>query len=363
MSQNQVVRSYSKTLRPKCVNQQVSMFSLRPSTPINPVGFAPNPSRRAEKDEGWIRAGDAHVQFPKLWHGLSLLSLSLKTYTKPFSVRMSTYNNSDLPEVAFPSSDASEVPPGYSKPSEPAVSEKCSVCKDRQIPCGLSLTAFACLVALLAGTIVGAAVGGGLGGSLAHERDQNRYIGTQSVHVRCPLTFLSRALRAATSSLAQRPVSVSSCLTLSPSSTTASASASSSPTAGLINYAPASPPNISTVALNCPAVDNTQYITARGQTFLTHCGVGLYSLDLASILAYRFEDCIEACSSMNHYSGNATYCNAMIFSALIDGDYSTKHANCWLKYAENITGSNEQYTISAQLTNNGSGLIDPCDGC
>jgi hypothetical protein len=54
---------------------------------------------------------------------------------------------------------------------------------------------------------------------------------------------------------------------------------------------------------------------------------------------------------------------AEIFNAVIDGDYSTKHANCWLKYAENITGSNEQYTISAQLANNGSGLIDPCDGC
>lgn len=305
-----------------------------------------------------------HVQFPKLWHGSSLLSLSLKTYTKPFPVRMSTHNSSDLPEVAFPSSDASEVFSGYSKPSAPVVSEKRSVCKDRQIPCGLTLTAFACLVALLAGTIVGAAVGGGLGGSLAQERHQNRYTDTQSVHVRRPLTFPSRALRAATSSLAQRPVSVSSYPTLSPSSTTpTSASASSSPTAGLINYAPASPLDISTVALNCPAVDNTQYITARGQTFLTHCGVGLSSLDLASILAYRFEDCIEACSSMNHYSGNATYCNAMIFSAVIDGDYSTKHANCWLKYAENITGSNEQYTISAQLANNGSGLIDPCDGC
>src|SRR5271170_4680534 len=158
-----------------------------------------------------------HVQFPKLWHGSSLLSLSLKTYTKPFPVRMSTHNSSDLPEVAFPSSDASEVFSGYSKPSAPVVSEKRSVCKDRQIPCGLSLIAFACLVALLAGTIVGAAVGGGLGGSLAHERDQNRYTGTQSVHVRRPLTFPSRALRAATSSLAQ---SVSSCQTLSPSSTT-----------------------------------------------------------------------------------------------------------------------------------------------
>jgi hypothetical protein len=276
---------------------------------------------------------------------------------------MSTYNSSDLPEVAFPSSGVSEVFSGYSKPPAPIVSEKRNVCKDRQIPCGLSLTAFACLVALLAGTIVGAAVGGGLGGSLAHERDQNRYTGTQSVHVRRPLTFPSRALRAATSSLAQRPVSVSSCPTLSPSSTTpTSASASSSPTAGLTNYAPASPLDIKTVALNCP-VDNTPYITARGQTFLTHCGVGLDGLDLASILAYRFEDCIEACSSMNHYSSNATYCNAIMFSADIDVDYSIKHANCWLKYAEDITGSNEQNTISAQLAYNGSGLIDPCDGC
>ena len=282
---------------------------------------------------------------------------------------MSSYEGSDLPQVTSPSPgyrDEKGVFGGYTKPSIPGVAEKRSVYKDRQAPCGLSLIAFACLVALLTGTIVGAAVGGGVGGSLAHERDQNRYIATQSVHARRSLTFPSRALRAATSSLAQRPVPVSACPTLSPSSTTpasTSASASSSPPAGLTDYAPASPLYINTVALDCPAVDNSQYITARGQTFLTHCGIGLDSLDLASILAYRFEDCIEACSSMNHYSGNATYCNAIVFTAVIDTDYSTKHANCWLKYAESITGSNEQYVISAQLANNGSGLIDPCDGC
>src|SRR5271163_699409 len=55
----------SKALRPKCANQRVGGFSLGPPHLLPPVGFAPNPSRRAEKEEGWIRASDAPRTIPK----------------------------------------------------------------------------------------------------------------------------------------------------------------------------------------------------------------------------------------------------------------------------------------------------------
>ena len=121
------------------------------------------------------------------------------------------------------------------------------------------------------------------------------------------------------------------------------------------NYVPLDPSQIATLALNCPAINDQQYSTIWGQTYLLQCGVSLNNYDLAAIVAYNFEDCIEACSSMNEFSGNATLCTAVVFTADIDAGFPSEHANCWLKFLENIVGT-KQYSMSARITNNGSGL-------
>jgi len=151
-----------------------------------------------------------------------------------------------------------------------------------RVPCGLNSVVFTLLVALLTAIIVGAAVGGGIGGSLAHEQNQNKYDHPyiRELAVTVQLTYdLIRALRAATSSLADLR-------TITPPSSgvsrTTSATSSSTPTAGVSNYAVVSPLDISSLALDCPAVDSQSYATVRGQSYTKHCGVDLDLYDLAS---------------------------------------------------------------------------------
>jgi hypothetical protein len=154
-----------------------------------------------------------------------------------------------------------------------------------RVPCGLNSVVFTLLVALLTAIIVGAAVGGGIGGSLAHEQNQNKYdhLYIRELAVTVQLTYdLIRALRAATSSLADLQTTTPPSSGASRTISATSSSTTSTPTAGVSNYVVVSPLNISSLALDCPAVDSQSYPTIRGQSYTKHCGVALNGYDLAS---------------------------------------------------------------------------------
>ena len=153
------------------------------------------------------------------------------------------------------------------------------------MPCGLNSVVFALLVALLTAIIVGAAVGGGIGGSLAHEENQNKYDHSciRELAIIIQLTYdLIRALRAATSSLADLETNTPPSPGASSTASATSSSTTSTPTAGISNYTVVSPQDISSLALDCPAINSQSYATIRGQSYTIHCGVALNGYDIAS---------------------------------------------------------------------------------
>jgi hypothetical protein len=101
------------------------------------------------------------------------------------------------------------------------------------------------------------------------------------------------------------------------------------------------------VALDCPALNQKNYTTARNQNFLMSCNVGLSGFDLVGIAAYIVDDCIEACSSMNAFNGT-NVCNGITFNAAMYDNWG-QHANCWLKTQEDITNTNGAGLLSAAL--------------
>lgn len=133
--------------------------------------------------------------------------------------------------------------------------------------------------------------------------------------------------------------------------TTSSVTSITSTTATAVifsNYAVPRPTSTSdTVALDCPALNQKNYTTARNQNFLMSCNVGLSGFDLVGIAAYIVDDCIEACSSMNAFNGT-NVCTAITFNAAMYENWG-QHANCWLKTQEDITNTNGAGLLSAAL--------------
>lgn len=167
-------------------------------------------------------------------------------------------------------------------------------------PFGLKPLAFGLLVAAITALIVGAAVGGGVGG------------------------------------------------TLSKSSTSTTSALISSPN----NFTVADPSSVINLDVDCTSLARQPY-TYRfafegvpfNETFLFSCGEDLtdstagtngYPIsDLAQMVAYRIEDCIAACVSLNagYY---IQYCRAVVFDTALNETYLESQANCFLK---NSTGT------------------------
>jgi hypothetical protein len=133
------------------------------------------------------------------------------------------------------------------------------------------------------------------------------------------------------------------------------------------NYTPTSIRDIDTLALDCPAIDGTTVKNHFNQNFKYICGVDLGNLpsaaggnitDVAAIIAYTIEDCIDACSAITFQTyiqgikGGPT-CSSVSWFADAKSVVGVGNGNCWLKngtLANGQTGKAADHSISAQLT-------------
>ena len=83
--------------------------------------------------------------------------------------------------------------------------------------------------------------------------------------------------------------------------TAASAPAATTTSGGkVVDYVPLPVPSLYSVALDCPNIDGQRYTTTgTDQVFTISCNVGLNGGDIAYLLAYTIDKCIEACASVN----------------------------------------------------------------
>ena len=149
---------------------------------------------------------------------------------------------------------------------------------------------------------------------------------------------------------AQAPTVSTTGIAPSTATATTSTATASTTTGGLLNnYVAPKPTTISTVALDCPSLDKQIYTSNRNQKFTLSCVTGLNGGDVAGIIAYPYEVCIEACASMNYYTGNDTACVGVQISSNLNSAYSTYYGNCWLKDASRTTKTEPSGGMGAVL--------------
>jgi hypothetical protein len=132
------------------------------------------------------------------------------------------------------------------------------------------------------------------------------------------------------------------------------------------DYAPVAIRQVDTLALDCPAIDGTTWRNHFNQDYKYTCGVDLGNLpsrdngnitDIAAIIAYSVEDCIDACSAINFQtylsaSADATTCSSVSFFNQAAAVIGVGNGNCWLKkgrLAEGVSGKAADGSVSAQL--------------
>ena len=181
----------------------------------------------------------------------------------------------------------------------------------RRNPFGLKPLAFGLLVAAITALVVGAAVGGGVGGTLSKS-------------------------------------STSTANATIPGAATPTSALISSPT----NFTVADPSSVTNLNVDCTSLVRQPYtyrFAFEGvpfqETFHFSCGEDLTDStagtngnlisDLVQMVAYRIEDCIAACVSLNAASGSP-YCLAVVFDTALNETYLESQANCFLK---NSTGN------------------------
>ncbi|KAK1091487.1 hypothetical protein LTR48_006205 [Friedmanniomyces endolithicus] len=190
--------------------------------------------------------------------------------------------------------------------------------------CGLRPVTFWLSAALVFAMVALGAMAGGLGSGMKSANDRAIYCATNP----------------------PQPTTV----TKASTATISAAAAVSTTTGGLfVDYAAPLPSMISTVALDCPSLDKQSYITRRNQTYTLSCFAGLYAGDFADIAAYSFEDCVEACSSHNYWTHNATSCVGALFSVNMSAASTKDYGNCWLKGPSMVTIVGQSGDLSATL--------------
>ncbi|KAF5021119.1 hypothetical protein F66182_6819 [Fusarium sp. NRRL 66182] len=207
-------------------------------------------------------------------------------------------------------------PPGYQQPPlQPQ--------QQQRLPLGLGVWTFAALVALVTAIVVGAGVGGGLGAALASKSNEECAVATPvatSEPTECPTPNEGNSTANDTAPYVPRPAS-----------------------------------SVESLELKCPESKNeeTKYKSNLGYDFRWWCGVnapqgeeadgGGIVGDIAPIVAYTIQDCMNACGAMiqkdDRFDTGAN-CRSIVFSKFLQEEMENQGANCWLKNGTKQRGGN-----------------------
>jgi len=218
-------------------------------------------------------------------------------------------------EHTHPTYDGQPSPASFNKngPTYTAVPEKIGRKPSSSIVISKrKLSGWLFLVALITALVVGAALGGGLGSALAHSRKNNSNNILSSANV---------------SALAQ----------LNPH-----------------NFTVTDASTVANLSVDCQAIASQSYTyvgnypmsgsddQSFNNSFRFTCGQDLpvgakgeYGAvaDLNSFVAYRLEDCVAACVSLNanQQDTGGWWCGAVLFDTALSASYMSNQANCFLK--------------------------------
>ncbi|KAI8721540.1 hypothetical protein NCS52_00295600 [Fusarium sp. LHS14.1] len=189
--------------------------------------------------------------------------------------------------------------PSVTSKNDPNGNHHATAAKNQQKgPFGLGLWAFAVLVAAVTAIVVGGAVGGGLGAALANCQSRLRLLPPRLANAHC--------LRA---------------------------------------RKPRRPDQVNNLTLECPEAGKSREVGATdGYKFDMWCGIdapygtrtqdGGTISDIAGLIAYTLDDCLQACIQMRNFneSGHGVRsCESVQFGARLKDHVAQYGSNCWLK--------------------------------
>lgn len=110
---------------------------------------------------------------------------------------------------------------------------------------------------------------------------------------------------------------------------------------------PSAFPTSGQLAIDCPAIDGTEYTTAvsstKNATFTIYCNVNYPATDLKQVSTYTIDECMDACAT---YSG----CAGMVFNANLTQAIAVTGHDCFLK--SNVDGG-----YAGTRSNTGAGAV------
>ncbi|RSM10001.1 hypothetical protein CDV31_007407 [Fusarium ambrosium] len=208
-------------------------------------------------------------------------------------------------------------PPEYRHPESEPESEPSLQKKQIHVPFGLGIWTFGLLIGVLVAAVVGAGVGGGCAAALGNCSSN--------------ITECTECSEAA-------PVETISCPSIEPNNT--SSENTTDP------YVPRRASAVESLELNCPTDfrQRTVFKSNKGYEFSWYCGVnvpagdpakgGGIMGDVAPIIAYTLEDCLNACAAMidrDENRGTGVKCKSVVFDRRMAEMVGKLGANCFLK--------------------------------
>ncbi|KAI6366989.1 hypothetical protein MCOR25_005039 [Pyricularia grisea] len=221
------------------------------------------------------------------------------------------------------------------------------------LPFEMRTWVFAMLAVLLGALIGGSIVGGVLGSMLVN---------------RPPLSVLPAAndsTVATTPQASPTPESTTKDPTTNTSSSSSQPSSSQQSAKLLVDYVGPSRTQIQTLMLPCPDMHQDRYRSFNDRRFDLQCYINNYGMgtngydmvDITAIMAYRWQDCFDACASHNKLqSGLPSHliCRSVVYTADPNlGPITLQGGNCFLKnstrHASNPGVGNGLNVFSADL--------------
>jgi hypothetical protein len=92
------------------------------------------------------------------------------------------------------------------------------------------------------------------------------------------------------------------------------------------------PPEQVVLANNSCPPDNSDVKTSNAESYRCMSGKNVGGNDLAAIVAYTLQQCVDACSEMNNLASARNACKGVVMAEDLSNRYlKGNRANCWLK--------------------------------
>lgn len=110
------------------------------------------------------------------------------------------------------------------------------------------------------------------------------------------------------------------------------------------------PPEQVVLANNSCPPDNGDVKTSNAESYRCMSGKNVAGHDLAVIVAYTLQQCVDACSEMNRLANSKNACKGVVMAEDLSRRYlKGERGNCWLK--SDVSGQSNRQECALAVKN------------